>query len=698
MRLRGIRIDQTKRKTVLKSFRANLRTLEKNLYRIVVDGIGLDSSFNWRSHQQLKNLFYDVLRIPPIKKRNTKGVWEATVDRKALEQLEIHFYAEPLINHILALRDIGKKIGVLETDIDPDGRMRTSYNIAGTSTGRFASNLSDFGTGCVLPSAEVLTKNGWIRIDEASEHSLIAQWNDGMIEFVKWKKYVERGSNLLTIKGKQYELTVTKGHRIIYWDYYNKTPRESMAGLLNGHHQIYLPLGGEINGKLHRPAYHSMLMADFSKEPTGWRGSFKKIRKINRFLELANKFGFRFIEQKATEGYRRFYVPGHLDWPKKWANWVLDLDNESAKQLLSEARYWDSHSKGSGFIFFTVDADQASWFATLAHIAGKSATVHKHRAPKNAFAETEMWWVNVKDRDYAQIMPKHWSRSSYNGKVYCPCVPSSFWLVRQNGFISVTGNTNLQNIAELLRSVFIADPGCKFAYIDLEQAESRLVGAIEWNHFYDGRYLDACESGDLHTSVCKQAWKSLPWTGDRKLDRKIADQPFYRQHSYRHMAKILGHASNYNGKPVTVARHTKLDTKTVADFQARYFAAFPAHHLWHAKVASDLRQWGNLTTLTDRKRWFFGRRNDDATIREAIAYDPQGSVGDILNRGMLNVWRANICELLLQIHDAILIQYPENHEDTNQTQQRAHTDHSCGSEGRLELGKSRTRQQGTSHR
>jgi hypothetical protein len=30
---------------------------------------------------------------------------------------------------------------------------------------------------------------------------------------------------------------------------------------------------------------------------------------------------------------------------------------------------------------------------------------------------------------------------------------------------------------------------------------------------------------------------------------------------------------------------------------------------------------------------------------------------------MLQVWRANNCQLLLQVHDAILVQYPEQNED-----------------------------------
>jgi DNA polymerase I-like protein with 3'-5' exonuclease and polymerase domains len=128
------------------------------------------------------------------------------------------------------------------------------------------------------------------------------------------------------------------------------------------------------------------------------------------------------------------------------------------------------------------------------------------------------------------------------------------------------------------------------------------------------------------------------------------------------MAKVLGHGTNYNGKPFTMAKHTKLDAKLIAEFQQKYFTAFPAHQRWHSAVASELLQYGNLTTITGRRRWFFGRRNDDTTVREAIAYGPQGAVGDILNHGMLRVWRLNICQLLLQIHDAILVQYPEERE------------------------------------
>ncbi len=222
--------------------------------------------------------------------------------------------------------------------------------------------------------------------------------------------------------------------------------------------------------------------------------------------------------------------------------------------------------------------------------------------------------------------------------------------------------TNLQNIEEILRSVFIADPGMKMAYIDAQQGESRVVGAIEWNLFRDSKYLDACESGDLHTTVAKLCWPGLDWTGDADADRKLAERPYYRHYDRRFMCKKIGHGTNYGGMPETLAAQAKVDVSVIEDFQPKYFGAFPAHHRWHEWTTEEIRRYGLIVSLTNRKRYFFGRRNDPKVLREAIAYQGQ-ALGDILNAGMLSVWRANTCQVLMQIHDAILIQYPEDRED-----------------------------------
>lgn len=364
MRLRGVKIDTARKAEVIDAYFDQLEILERNLERIVLEGVGMHA-FNWRSNAHLQDLFYNRLGIPVIKHQG-----RPTVNRNALEKMEAYTIAKPIISHMKAMRDIGKKISVLKTEIDPDGRIRTSYNIAGTNTGRFSSSFSEFGTG-----------------------------------------------------------------------------------------------------------------------------------------------------------------------------------------------------------------------------------------------------------------------------------------------------GNLQNVEEGLRSLFIADKGMKLAKFDAKSGESFCVGAIEWNLFDDPRYLNACETGDPHTAVARICWPLLKWTGDLVRDKNIAEQPYYRHYTYRFMCKKLGHGSNYGGKPYTLSTQAKLPIGVVNDFQPKYFLAFPAHLQWHAWVERQLREFGYLVSLTGRKRWFFGRRNDDSTLREAIAYDPQGSLADIVNSAMLNIWHARDATLYMHDHDALTVQYPEERED-----------------------------------
>lgn len=231
--------------------------------------------------------------------------------------------------------------------------------------------------------------------------------------------------------------------------------------------------------------------------------------------------------------------------------------------------------------------------------------------------------------------------------------------------------TNLQNVTESLRSVFVADPGYKFANLDLEQGDSRNVGALCWNILVAnpdwseqsaGRYLDACESGDLHTTVTRMVQPRLPW--GTAPDKEIAERDFVRGKSYRQASKVLGHGSNYLGTPPTMAKHSKFPLAAVKDFQRDYFAAFPCIVGYHAWVAHQIKQFAMIETLFGRRRFFFGRPMEGTTLREATAYAPQSMTADAINTGILALWRSNKpIHLLMQVHDSILFQYPEELED-----------------------------------
>jgi DNA polymerase-1 len=234
------------------------------------------------------------------------------------------------------------------------------------------------------------------------------------------------------------------------------------------------------------------------------------------------------------------------------------------------------------------------------------------------------------------------------------------WNSSMNAF---GGGTNMQNITNQLRKVFIADPGKKLAYIDLQAAESKAVGYIS----EDPAYIDLCDHGDAHTAVARLVWTDLPWTGDIKKDKEIANNtPFYRSFSVRDMAKKGGHGTNYYGTPKTMAGHLKMPVDTIAEFQHKYFTAFPNIPVWHKKVIQAIQLEHKITTCFGRERLFFGRASDASTWREAIAFEPQSTIADTLNFAAWRVqrrWQGKTVELLAQVHDAIVVQYPEELED-----------------------------------
>jgi len=252
--------------------------------------------------------------------------------------------------------------------------------------------------------------------------------------------------------------------------------------------------------------------------------------------------------------------------------------------------------------------------------------------------------------------------------------------------------TNLQNITKDLRAVFIPDDGMKMFYVDLEQAESRAVAYLA----NDENYINVCESTDLHTEVVKMIWPNLGWSGDPVQDRALADKPYYLHHSYRDICKRAGHGTNYGVSAHSLGRQIKIKVSHATRFQLLYYGgvvpwlslerwhkqdnkggfkelldhgekisgglikikgAFSKIRTWHSVIQKELIETGSLVTPFGRRRHFWDRLRDAATLRAAIAFVPQSTIGDLLNLGLLRVFRelkSEGVEILGQVHDAIL--------------------------------------------
>ena len=208
--------------------------------------------------------------------------------------------------------------------------------------------------------------------------------------------------------------------------------------------------------------------------------------------------------------------------------------------------------------------------------------------------------------------------------------------------------TNLQNIPRdpSIRSMFISDPGYNLVNADLSQAEARVVAALAGEE----RLISVFnEGGDIHTKNASVIFRKHPSLVSR---------------DERQLAKKLVHASNYCIGPRKFAKEIGCAEGRAKELLNQYYANFPMIKLWHQGVQERLRRSRVLTTPLGRKRMFFGRWSQDL-MREAIAYVPQSTVSDLINQGLISMYRSmpDGWQLLMQIHDSIMIQVPDYTDD-----------------------------------
>ena len=146
MELAGVRVDAKALADFGAAMDAELKTLEERIYGEA------DGSFNINSPKQLGEVLFDRLGLPHGKK--TKTGWSTNAD--VLEKLR---WEHPIVADVLQYRQYAKLKstycdGLLKV-IGPDGRVRTSFQMTVTATGRLSStepNLQNIPTRTPLGS------------------------------------------------------------------------------------------------------------------------------------------------------------------------------------------------------------------------------------------------------------------------------------------------------------------------------------------------------------------------------------------------------------------------------------------------------------------------------------------------------------------------------------------------------------------
>lgn len=156
---RGIRIDELKRFELLEKYS---KMLYDNLTSInTVYGQVL----NVRSPDQVGRFVYDFLQCPLHTHFTDSGKEKYSTDEDTLTNMYLNEIKDEtvkrLLRQVILCRKIFSVLNLLEAPIHPDKRMRTTYNISGTTNGRTSTSTAtgwyfelDFEKHCIKDGCE----------------------------------------------------------------------------------------------------------------------------------------------------------------------------------------------------------------------------------------------------------------------------------------------------------------------------------------------------------------------------------------------------------------------------------------------------------------------------------------------------------------------------------------------------------------
>jgi len=325
----------------------------------------------------------------------------------------------------------------------------------------------------LLAGTEVLTEKGWKVIETLQPGEKVAQYEeDGSLRFVlptdssqstapyHWQFSNHQG---------HVDLAVSPNHRMVMRTLATGEPRLKVETADNCRHNPYSAhiMAGKLankDAKALTPVERLLIafQADGSVQNTEVRDGSKagyirvnfklmRARKIDRLRHICRACGFGWDEWRPSgddgELIISVKVPPELRFKKRFESW-LDLsviDSIWASEFIEEVSRWDGHRVNGGDKRITwtnsnlgdIDAVQ-----TVAVLAGYR-THFKTITDTRYYPMVRYYRLQIcRHRDYFRGNQIQKRKVDGEVKVYGLQVPSGMLLVRRNGFVAVTGNSN----------------------------------------------------------------------------------------------------------------------------------------------------------------------------------------------------------------------------------------------------------------
>jgi DNA polymerase-1 len=218
-----------------------------------------------------------------------------------------------------------------------------------------------------------------------------------------------------------------------------------------------------------------------------------------------------------------------------------------------------------------------------------------------------------------------------------------------------SADPNLQNIpvkTELgknIRTAFVAGKSNLFVSADYSQFELRIAAALSG----DKDMIEAFNRDrDIHTETAAAIYNIDPASVTK---------------AQRSSVKEVNFGIMYGLGPHALSQSTGMSFAEAREFISRYFEIRPKLKLYIEQLRKQAEEQGYVETVMGRRRPTPDVKSPNFMVREgayraAINHPMQGSAADIMKLAMIKVADRldDNCNMLLQIHDSILIECPSS--------------------------------------
>jgi DNA polymerase I-like protein with 3'-5' exonuclease and polymerase domains len=249
---------------------------------------------------------------------------------------------------------------------------------------------------------------------------------------------------------------------------------------------------------------------------------------------------------------------------------------------------------------------------------------------------------------------------------------------RLANYASPTGGSfNLQTVTKVDRELFLADEGCEIYQADLAGADSWSVAARSAQQG-DRTMLDDLLAGLKPAKIVGLMQKYGVIVNSKTRDELgVLSKEVTDEGGLYPACKATSHGSNYGMFERTMAEniakqsYKKSGVPLVVKpamckaLQGFYFTRYWGVPRWHQATTRMLKEQGVLVCSNGFMRRFFGRKDDNATLRDALASEAQTMTTYGTNLMLLRLWvdvenrndnGSLIVEPLHQVHDAAIFQ------------------------------------------